>query len=77
MSTLVVSEIECRDWHEGDGCRYGVQWAINPHMEVGSVDFYRAAREHSVFVATLRLAGADVHADLGDRGQAGGSDLRA
>jgi phenylacetate-CoA ligase len=60
MTTLVVSEIECREWHAEDGCRYGVQWAINPHMEVGSVDFYRAAREHSVFVATLRLAGAEI-----------------
>jgi phenylacetate-CoA ligase len=60
VTRLVVSEIECRDWHSDDGCRYGVQWAINPHMEIGSVDFYRARREHSVFVSTLRLAGAEV-----------------
>lgn len=60
MTTLVVSEIECRDWHEGNGCRYGVEWSINPHMEVGSVDFSKAKREHSAFVSTLRLVGATV-----------------
>lgn len=64
MTTLVVSEIECREWHEheSDACRYGVQWSINPHMEVGSVDFHRAKREHSAFLSTLRLAGATVTA---------------
>lgn len=60
MTTLVVSDIECREWHEGNGCRYGVQWSINPHMQIGSVDFYRANREHKVFVSTVRAAGAKV-----------------
>ena len=56
--TFAISALQCADHAGEDACRYQVAWAINPHMEIGAVDFDRAAAQHLQLVATLDAAGA-------------------
>jgi len=41
-------------------CTYRVEWAINPHMQVGAACPEKAFAQHAAFVETLRAAGAVV-----------------
>ncbi|NVB79601.1 MAG: hypothetical protein HOV81_14490 [Kofleriaceae bacterium] len=59
-TTLVVSDIACRDHDVEQACRYQVAWAINPHMEIGAVDFCSAVAQHTRYVDVLRSVGAKV-----------------
>jgi N-dimethylarginine dimethylaminohydrolase len=42
------------------GCRYQVAWSINPHMQVGAVEFARALAQHEALKVALRGEGAQV-----------------
>ncbi|MEI4878475.1 hypothetical protein, partial [Klebsiella pneumoniae] len=55
-----VSALACTDHAVEDDCRYQVAWQINPHMEVGAVDFSRAHAQHEAYKATLARLGAEV-----------------
>lgn len=56
---FAVSALRCTELHRKmRGCRYDVQWAINPHMRVGSVSYARAREQHDAFTRTLRRLGA-------------------
>ena len=56
----MVSALACTDHDVEEDCRYQVAWQINPHMEIGAVDFHRAAAQHAEYVAVLERAGAQV-----------------
>jgi phenylacetate-coenzyme A ligase PaaK-like adenylate-forming protein/N-dimethylarginine dimethylaminohydrolase len=58
--TLMVSALACTDHDVAEDCRYQVAWQINPHMEVGAVDFHRAVAEHEAFKAAIGRLGANV-----------------
>ena len=59
MPTFMVSEVACDDDHDAtDDCRYQVAWAINPHMQVGSVDHALACKQHADYTRHLVEAGA-------------------
>jgi phenylacetate-CoA ligase len=58
--TFVLSATECTDHAPESGCRYQVAWSINPHMQVGSVEYLEAARQHGAFKGALVAAGAKV-----------------
>jgi phenylacetate-CoA ligase len=53
VPTFLVSGLACGDHDPRQECRYQVAWKINPHMEVGAVDFARAAAQHTAFVQRL------------------------
>lgn len=58
---MFVGQPRCACAHDdAEACSYRVEWAINPHMEVGGADPQRACEEHARFVATLRAHGARV-----------------
>jgi N-dimethylarginine dimethylaminohydrolase len=61
---VVVSALECQpragSCIDESGCRYQVSWSINPHMQVGAVDFSRARQQHETFKRALASAGATV-----------------
>ncbi len=58
--TFLVSDVACRDHDLDQACRYQVAWSINPHMEIGAVDFCSAVAQHTRYVDALRTAGAKV-----------------
>lgn len=60
LPTLAVSAVQCTSHAPEEACRYQVAWSINPHMEIGTVDFATAARQHARFVAALEGAGVRV-----------------
>lgn len=59
---LIVSKTSCDPCCDarGEGCRFRIAWAINPHMRVGAACGRRAARQHGHFVSALERAGASV-----------------
>ena len=59
---FVVSKVRCGiscDRPSSD-CDFRIAWAINPHMQIGSVRTEWAEGEHRTFVRTLERAGATV-----------------
>lgn len=58
--TIMVSALACTDHDVVEDCRYQVAWQINPHMEIGAVDFHKADQQHRAFKEALVAAGADV-----------------
>ncbi len=46
--------------HPPGSCRYQVAWSINPHMQLGAVDFERAAIQHDALKRALADEGATV-----------------
>jgi phenylacetate-CoA ligase len=60
IPTFLVSGLACGDHDPQQECRYQVAWKINPHMEVGAVDYARAATQHAAFVHLLARSGARV-----------------
>jgi N-dimethylarginine dimethylaminohydrolase len=59
-AAFLVSDVACRHHERTNDCRYRVAWSINPHMQIGAVDFARAAAQHDAFVGLLVQLGADV-----------------
>ncbi len=59
---FVVSKVRCGsncDRPSSD-CDFRIAWAINPHMQIGSVPTEWAEGQHRTFVRTLERAGAQV-----------------
>lgn len=60
---FVVSKVRCGSCDRpGGDCEFRVAWAINPHMEIGSVRAEWAEGQHRSFVRTLERVGAQVEA---------------
>ena len=61
---FVVSKVGCVGGgscdRPGPDCNFRVAWAINPHMEIGSVRPEWAEGQHRTFVRTLERVGAQV-----------------
>lgn len=58
--TFAISALQCDDHPHARECRYQVAWSINPHMDIGAVDFERAAAEHAAFASALAATGAQL-----------------
>ena len=57
---FITSAVSCTDHRLEANCRYQVAWSINPHMEIGSVDFVAAVTEHAAYIQALERAGAAI-----------------
>jgi phenylacetate-CoA ligase len=57
---FITSAVACTDHRLEANCRYQVAWSINPHMEIGSVDFVAAVAEHAAYIQALERAGAAI-----------------
>ena len=59
---FVVSKVRCGSSCDrpSSDCDFRIAWAINPHMQIGSVRTEWAEGQHRTFVRTLESAGARV-----------------